>query len=598
MSSRYRSRSRSRSRDRKKRSRSRERFREKPKSRSRSRDKKNKHRDRGRDRDRDRDRDKETKDNIERPAQNLVTSRPLAQNFLNAPASFDIKKANLAGPKEKIVLTREEKAKAALARLRGGKKKVDYLERKSKGDDERHWRDKQLAGMTERDWRIFKEDFKISTRGFKVPLPWRNWDETSNLPDAVYKTIRKVGYKDPSPIQRQAIPIGLRNRDIVGIAETGSGKTCAFVIPMIVYIMSQPKITEETAQDGPYALIMAPTRELAKQIAEEATKFAEPMGYTTVCIVGGSSYQEQAISLRSGAETVICTPGRMYDCIERHLIALNQCNYVVLDEADRMIDMNFEPQIVKIMDMMPSSNLRPQVDEENAEQVIDENKSYRQTTMFSATMPPRVELLAKKYLRQAIFVAIGDRRGNAAENVEQRVEWVKENMRRNRLVEILEEMEPPGIIFCNTQSGCNSLVKFVVNAGFPATVLHAGKTQDQREANLAGFKAGTHQVLIATDVAARGIDVSNVQYVLNFDLCKDIEKYTHRIGRTGRAGKKGVAISFMYTDDTDIMYDLGQMLEKTHHAVPEEMRQHPAYRDKPGQVGHKRRRDTILYAKT
>lgn len=307
------------------------------------------------------------------------------------------------------------------------------------------------------------------------------------------QAIEKVKYKEPTPIQRMAIPIGLLNRDVVGIAETGSGKTCAFLVPMLVYITSQPKITQETSGDGPYSIVMAPTRELAKQIGEECEKFARYLDFTTVSIVGGESYQDQGFALRNGAEIIIGTPGRIFDCIERRFLVLHRCNYVVLDEADRMIDMNFEPQILKIMDEMPSSNLRPEINEEDPDADFDSSQRYRQTIMFSATMPLKVELLAKKYLRHPIFISIGDRKGNASENVEQRVEWMKENGKRNRLMEILEEHDPPGIIFCNTQSGCNSLVKFIDNAGYPSTVLHAGRTQEQREANLAGFKSGEYK---------------------------------------------------------------------------------------------------------
>lgn len=283
--------------------------------------------------------------------------------------------------------------------------------------------------------------------------------------------------------------------------------------------------------------------------------------------------------------------------LKKRILVLHRCNYVVLDEADRMIDMNFEPQIIKIMDEMPSSNLRPEINEDDPNAEIDMSKRYRQTIMFSATMPLKVELLAKKYLRHAIFISIGDRKGNAAENVTQIVEWAKENGKRNRLIEIFAEEQPPGIVFCNTQSGCNSLLKFCNNAGHSSTVLHAGRTQEQREANLESFKKKEVSYLIATDVAARGIDVSGVQFVVNFDMPKDIEKYTHRIGRTGRAGMKGTAYSFVTQEDTDIMFDLVEMLKKRGDIIPTELREHKAAKEKPGTVSQKPRRDTILYAK-
>lgn len=527
-----------------------------------------------------------------------VPERELAQNVLNAPASFD--ESRLAN-RETVVkkkLTRAEKEAAALARLKRRKGSSEgYLEKKTNVLST-HWRDKHLQEMSERDWRIFKEDFNIATRGFRVPNPLRNWGE-GYLPTKLRDAIRKVGYKDPTPIQRMAIPIGLKNRDVVGIAETGSGKTCAFLIPMLVYIMSLPPMTPKNMEKGPYSLIMAPTRELAKQIAEECEKFAEFLGFTTVSIVGGTSYQDQALSLREGAEIIIATPGRIFDCIERRYLVLQQCNYIVLDEADRMIDMNFEPQILKIMDEMPSSNLRPIVDESDENATIEDTVGkYRQTIMFSATMPAKVELLAKKYLRIPIWISIGDRKGNAAENVEQKIMWVTEGQKRNKLTEVIQHLDPPGIIFSNTQKGCNQLTKFVNNAGYSSTVLHAGRTQDQREANLAGFKDGSYDILVATDVAARGIDVKDVQYIVNYDMPKDIEKYTHRIGRTGRAGKKGTAYGFLTMEDTDIMYDLKEMLQKRHAIIPPELMAAEAGKTKPGSVPTRRRRDTILYANT
>lgn len=224
--------------------------------------------------------------------------------------------------------------------------KIAKKEAKTKWD-ERHWSEKPLDEMADRDWRIFKEDFSIVTKGGNIPHGLRDWSE-ANLHPEVHKVIHTVGYKEPTPIQRQAIPIGLQNRDIIGVAETGSGKTAAFLIPLLEWIMSLPKIERyEDADQGPYAIILAPTRELAQQIEEETVKFGKPLGIKTVSVIGGLSREEQGFKLRLGCEIVIGTPGRLVDVLENRYLVLNQCTYVVMDEADRMINMGFEPDVKK-----------------------------------------------------------------------------------------------------------------------------------------------------------------------------------------------------------------------------------------------------------
>jgi ATP-dependent RNA helicase DDX23/PRP28 len=305
--------------------------------------------------------------------------------------------------------------------------------------------------------------------------------------------------------------------------------------------------------------------------------------------VGGLSIEQQGVAMRSGCEIIIATPGRLYDCIERRYLVLNQCNYVVLDEADRMIDAGFEPQITKIFNTMPSTNIRPE-DPEMEAKFRQEKRDlvYRQTIMFSATMPLQVELLAKKFLRNPIFLAVGDRAGAASTNVTQRVEWMgSDNQKKTRLLEILNEDLAPFIIFMNAKKACDSLSRYLTQAGFKSTVVHGGKIQAQREANLAGFKAGEYDVLVATDVIGRGIDISGVEQVINYELPKTIDKYTHRIGRTGRAGRKGVATSFLTNEDTDIMFDLKNMLISSHNLVPLELSRHEGAKNPPGTISQR-----------
>jgi ATP-dependent RNA helicase DDX23/PRP28 len=460
-----------------------------------------------------------------------------------------------------------------------------------------HWSQKKLEDMRERDWRIFKEDFNISTKGGSIPNPMRSWSE-SGLPKSLLDIVAQVGYTDPTPIQRAAIPIALQSRDLIGVAVTGSGKTAAFLLPLLVYISELPQLNDFTKNDGPYAIILAPTRELAQQIETEAKKFATPLGFTVVSIVGGHSIEEQAYQLRDGAEIIIATPGRLVDCIERRLIVLGQCCYIIMDEADRMIDLGFEEPVNKILAALPVSNEKPDTDAAESaaamSQIIpgvSKDLRYRQTMMYTATMPVAVERIARAYLRRPAIVTIGQA-GEAVETVEQIVEFVGgEDKRKRRLAELLRRYQRPIIVFVNIKRNADAVARDVKAMGYSTVTLHGSKTQDQREAALAALRAGTADVLVATDLAGRGIDVPDVSLVVNFNMALSIESYTHRIGRTGRAGKSGTAVTFLGNEDTDVMYDLKQMLMKSEISkVPEELRKHEAAQQKPNR-GPGRKRD-------
>lgn len=460
--------------------------------------------------------------------------------------------------------------------------------------DKGHWTQKSLSEMEERDWRILKEDFNISTKGGSVAHPIRYWEE-SELGREIIDIIHRVGYDDPTPIQRQAIPIAIQNRDLIGVAETGSGKTAAFVLPMLAYIRDLPPMTENNMLDGPYAIVMAPTRELALQIEEETRKFAKPLGFNCVCLVGGHSLAEQSFSLRNGAEIVIATPGRLRDCIERHVVVLNQCHYVVLDEADRMLDMGFETDLNFILESLPSSNAKP--DNEVAEKPLAYyGNPMRQTIMFSATMPPEVERLARKYLRKPAVVYVGNL-GEAVSTVEQRVEMMSEERKRFRLLELLEkEGHGSVIIFANQKQKVDSIFKMLENEGFKALVLHGGKSQEQREIAISQLKTGKRDILVATDVAGRGLDVKDLSMVINYDMAKSIQDYTHRIGRTGRAGKSGVAITFLTEADSDTFYDLKQMLSKSPVSqIPSQLLHHEAAQKRPGTLQAKKKSEETIF---
>eukprot|EP01053_Blabericola_migrator_P006352 Blabericola_migrator_1__6351@NODE_31_length_18777_cov_137_037787_g27_i0_p3_GENE_NODE_31_length_18777_cov_137_037787_g27_i0NODE_31_length_18777_cov_137_037787_g27_i0_p3_ORF_typecomplete_len789_score187_42DEAD/PF00270_29/7_1e46DEAD/PF00270_29/5_6Helicase_C/PF00271_31/1_4e29ERCC3_RAD25_C/PF16203_5/1e10ResIII/PF04851_15/3_2e08ResIII/PF04851_15/7_3e02AAA_19/PF13245_6/1_8e03AAA_19/PF13245_6/0_11AAA_19/PF13245_6/1_4e02UTP25/PF06862_12/4_5e03UTP25/PF06862_12/0_0081SNF2_N/PF00176_23/0_034CMS1/PF14617_6/1 len=398
-----------------------------------------------------------------------------------------------------------------------------------------HWSKKPLSEMRDRDWRILREDYSIFVKGGRVPNPIRSWAE-SNLSPPVLAAVASAGYKEPTPIQMQAIPIAMEMKDMIGIAETGSGKTAAFMLPMIEYVMRYPKLTDESAQLGPHGLVLAPSRELAIQIREETVKFAQNLEIRAVVLVGGRAPELQALDLRKGAEIIIGTPGRIKDCLEKAYTVLIQCHYVVLDEADRMIDMGFEEVVNWILDQIPSSNMKS-ADEQDImvqeAQARSGEKRYRITQMFSATMPPSVERLAKKYLRQPAVISIGNP-GAGKKSIEQRFEFLSEGKKKVKLEEVLADLEDSRIIvFVNQKKNADMIAKTLKRQGYGVVALHGGRSQDNRETSLDQFKNGDVNILVATDVAGRGLDVEDVHVVINMDMPKEIEAYTHRIGKGG-----------------------------------------------------------------
>lgn len=470
----------------------------------------------------------------------------------------------------------------------------DSKKHKSEASKYGHWTNKELKDMTERDWRIFREDYEISIKGGRVANPIRHWKE-SNLPSKIYEIIQQCGYTEPTPIQRQAIPIGLECRDIIGVAETGSGKTLAYLIPLLIWITSLPEHDRKDDEDlGPFAIILAPTRELAQQIEEETLKFAKVLGIRTAVIIGGVSQDVQSMKLRLGVEIVIATTGRLIDVLENRLMVLSRCTYVVLDEADKMIDLGFEPDVQRIFEYMPVSNVKPDTEEAQDEKFLKQNwqskNKFRQTVMFTATMPPSVEKLAKTYLRRPAIVYIGSI-GKPVDRVKQRIYYLNEGAKRSKLFEILrnENPEPPIIVFVNQKRAADFLAKTLEDAGYHACALHGGKDQDKRDTAMTNIKSRSKDILVATDVASRGIDIKDVGMVINYDMSKTIEAYTHRIGRTGRAGKKGEAITFLTREDSHLFYDLKQILLSSPHAhMPSEFANHPDAQVKPGTISQKR----------
>jgi ATP-dependent RNA helicase RhlE len=340
------------------------------------------------------------------------------------------------------------------------------------------------------------------------------------LAPEVLRAVEDAGYTHPTPIQAQAIPLALEGRDLIGLAQTGTGKTAAFTLPIVNRLLHGPHRVR--------ALVLTPTRELAVQVEESFRKYASHSGLKVVPVYGGVSLEPQTKALRKGVDVVVATPGRLLDHIERQNVVFDDLEVLVLDEADRMLDMGFAPQINRVVAEIPR---------------------YRQTLLFSATMPPEVEALARKYLRKPVVVQVG-RRSMAASTVAHAVYPVPRTRKTELLTQLLkkEAMESV-LVFTRTKHGADRVVRDLRHAGIEATALHGDKSQRERTAALEDFKAGKIRVLVATDVAQRGLDISGITHVINFDVPQEPEDYVHRIGRTGRAASSGDAYTLMAPDE-------------------------------------------------
>jgi ATP-dependent RNA helicase RhlE len=340
------------------------------------------------------------------------------------------------------------------------------------------------------------------------------------LHPAILDAIRDAGYTTPTPIQREAIPLARKGRDIMGLAQTGTGKTAAFTLPIIDRLIDGPKRTR--------VLILTPTRELCVQVEESFRKYAVHTDITVVAVYGGVPIDPQEKKLRAGVDVVVATPGRLIDHLERQNVVFDDLEVLVLDEADRMLDMGFAPQINRVVGDIPK---------------------YRQTLLFSATMPPEVEALARKYLRKPVVLQVGVRSA-AASTVTHAVYPVPREKKNALLVQLLtSKVHDSVLIFSRTKHGADRIVRDLEKAGVSATAMHADKTQAQRTRALQDFKDGKIAVLVATDIAQRGLDISGITHVVNYDVPQQAEDYVHRIGRTGRAAAEGDAYTFMAPDE-------------------------------------------------
>ncbi|KAG5879441.1 hypothetical protein JTB14_027680 [Gonioctena quinquepunctata] len=396
----------------------------------------------------------------------------------------------------------------------------------------------------------YREVKDIIVRGNDIPNPNFCFEEGS-FPEYIMQILLKQGFSEPTAIQSQGCPVVLSGRDLVGIAQTGSGKTLAYMIPAAVHINHQPR---PQRGEGPIALILAPTRELAQQIQKVAHDFGSNTMIRNTCIFGGSPKGPQARDLERGVEIVIATPGRLIDFLEKGTTNLAKCTYLVLDEADRMLDMGFEPQIRKII-----QQIRPD----------------RQVLMWSATWPKQVQALAEEFLVNYVQINVGGLSLSANHNIKQIVEVCDESEKEEKLNNLLKEVgsdrQNKIIVFVETKKKVDDITKVIKREGFAAICIHGDKSQPERDYVLGEFRTGKFSILVATDVAARGLDVEDVKYVINYDYPNSSEDYVHRIGRTGRCQQAGTAYAFFTPNNQRQAKDLIAVLEEAGQNVPPQL---------------------------
>lgn len=412
---------------------------------------------------------------------------------------------------------------------------------------------KTVSERTFEEQEKVRDEFRILVEGEELPPICISFREM-RFPKCILNALKKRGIKTPSPIQMQGIPAVLAGRDIIGIAFTGSGKTLVFVLPVVMFAMEQEMEMPFMKQEGPYGLIICPSRELAKQSFEIFEYYSKtlaneglPMLRTCLCI-GGVSVKDQLETIRNGVHLMVATPGRLMDMLNKKMFNLEVCRYLVLDEADRMIDMGFEEDVRTIFSYF---------------------KGQRQTLLFSATMPKKIQNFARSALVKPVTVNVG-RAGAANTNVSQEVEYVKQEAKIVNLLPTLQKTAPPVLIFAEKKQDVDAIHEYLLLKGVEAVAIHGGKDQEERSRAIDQFRKGSKDVLVATDVASKGLDFPEVQHVINYDMPGDIEDYVHRIGRTGRSGKTGIATTFVNKScEESVLLDLKHLLMEAKQHIPE-----------------------------
>ncbi len=405
-----------------------------------------------------------------------------------------------------------------------------------------------IQSKSSKQLQAVRDHYHIKIDGEDVPPPITTFKEL-RFPPALITALSKKGINKPTPIQIQGLPVVLSRRDMLGIAFTGSGKTLVFVLPAVLFAYEEEKRLNLVPGEGPFSLIVCPSRELARQTFEVTKYYAEALdpSMKVVLCMGGIQMREQDQQIRSGVHIMVATPGRLLDLLKKKRFSLHFCKYLVLDEADRMVDMGFEEEVRSLVDFF---------------------QHQKQTLLFSATMPKKIQQFAKSALVKPIEVNVG-RAGAANLDVFQEVEFVKEEAKIVYLLECLQKTPPPVLIFCENKQDVDNIHEYLLLKNVEAVSIHGSKDQEDREYAIKMFKEGQKDVLVATDIVSKGLDFPNVQHVINYDMPKEIENYVHRIGRTGRSGKTGLATTFISNHQSEsILMDLKQLLMESRQKVP------------------------------
>jgi ATP-dependent RNA helicase DDX41 len=412
---------------------------------------------------------------------------------------------------------------------------------------------KHIRDQPESSHELTRKKWHILVEGENCPPPIKSFKDMK-IPACIVDALQKKGITRPTPIQVQAIPALLSGRDIIGIAFTGSGKTLSFALPMVLFALEEEMTMPIVGGEGPIGLILCPSRELAKQTFElvefliEALKSAGYPELRSVLCIGGENKRQQTEAIsRKGVHCLVATPGRLKDLLSEKRVNLDICKYMTLDEGDRMLDLGFDEEV---------------------QAITSKFKSQRQSVLFSATMPQKFQDFAKNTLVKPLLINVG-RAGAANLDVIQEVEYVKKEAKIVYLLECLQKTAPPVIIFCERKNEVDEIHEYLLIKGVEAVSIHGGKDQAERNESIKLYKEGKKDVLVATDIAAKGLDFPHIQHVINFDMPNEIENYVHRIGRTGRCGKTGVATTFINKDvQESVLLDLKHLLIEAKQRVP------------------------------
>lgn len=411
------------------------------------------------------------------------------------------------------------------------------------------WKPPQyILVMSEARHNRVRKKLCILVEGEDVPPPIKSFAQMK-FPRAILAGLERRGIVQPTPIQVQGIPTVLSGRDMIGIAFTGSGKTLVFVLPLIMFCLEQETHLPFIKNEGPYGLVICPSRELAKQTHDIITHYCTGLPQEIRCClaIGGIPMSESMEVIGRGVHIMVATPGRLMDMLDKKMVRLDVCRYLCMDEADRMIDMGFEEDVRTIFSFF---------------------KGQRQTLLFSATMPKKIQNFARSALVKPVTINVG-RAGAASMNVIQEVEYVKQEAKIVYLLECLQKTPPPVLIFAEKKQDVDAIHEYLLLKGVEAVAIHGGKDQEERSRSVDAFRKGQKDVLVATDVASKGLDFADVQHVINYDMPDDVENYVHRIGRTGRSGKTGIATTFINkANDESVLLDLKHLLMEARQKVP------------------------------